>query len=210
MMQYNKGRFPLPEKRETVQKVAADMDSREMVDKKVSVDPPSKKDLDEYRKELGVFDKHTVAIGKTDVPGLEGLTFKGASIAVRRDAKLKALDEVAPDRLIKSPSPHPLGKAHAEEGVISEFVDAVNAAGLKPEQVSGTLYIHQSNPAGICSTCIQGLGKRKDGREVPPGVFLQLSKKYPNLRIKATSETVEGVKVNGKLSFELKNGELIE
>jgi len=126
------------------------------------VEPPSKADLDEYREKLGVLHKHTVAVGRVDVPGLEGLAFTGASIGVRKDAKLKSLDEVATDRPIKSPATHPLGKAHAEEGVIAEFVSAVNATRLRPEQVKGILYIPQSNPSGVCPTCIQGLAKRKD------------------------------------------------
>ncbi|MCP1495258.1 hypothetical protein J2Y73_005289 [Peribacillus frigoritolerans] len=39
---------------------------------------------------------------------------------------------------------------------------------------------------------------------------MQLSKRYPELTIKLSSETVEGVKPAGKLSFTLKNGVLIE
>ncbi len=111
-----------------------------------------------------------------------------------------------PNRPIKSPSSHPLSTRHAEEGVINEFILEVERVGLKAEEVTGTLNLHQSNPKGACTTCIQGIVNPN----VKPGLFMQLSKRYPELTIKLSSETVEGVKPAGKLSFILKNGVLIE
>ncbi|MFC7440493.1 hypothetical protein [Laceyella putida] len=141
---------------------------------------------------------------------MENQVFKGASPAVikasKKEAGLKPLDIAMPNRPIKSPSPFPAATRHAEEGVINEFVEQVEKAGLKPEEVSGTLYIHQSNPRGVCTVCIQGI----NNPSVKPGIFLQLSKKYPNLTIKATSETIEGYRPAGRLSFTLRNGQFIE
>jgi hypothetical protein len=75
----------------------------------------------------------------------------------------------------------------------------VERVGLKAEEVTGTLNLHQSNPKGACVN-----------PNVKPGVFMQLSKRYPELTIKLSSETVEGVKPAWELSFILKNGVLIE
>ncbi|WP_081417440.1 pre-toxin TG domain-containing protein [Paenibacillus sp. Soil522] len=165
-----------------------------------------KADLDAYRNKLGVPETDTVAVGKTDVKGLEDLTFTGGSPKVRKEAGLPDLDSAMPDRPIKSPSSHPLSTRHAEEGVINEFVEQVEKKGLKPEEVVGTLNIHQSNPKGVCTTCIQGISNPN----VEPGIFMQLSLKNPNLTINVTTEIVEGVKPAGKLSFTLQNGKIID
>ncbi|MEE3952198.1 ribonuclease YeeF family protein [Peribacillus frigoritolerans] len=165
-----------------------------------------KEDLERVRKKLGVPETQTIAIGKTDVKGLEGKIFEGGSPKVRKEAGLPDLDTVMPNRPIKSPSSHPLSTRHAEEGVINEFILEVERVGLKAEEVTGTLNLHQSNPKGACTTCIQGIVNPN----VKPGIFMQLSKRYPELTIKLSSETVEGVKPAGKLSFTLKNGVLIE
>ncbi|WP_242953984.1 hypothetical protein [Clostridium felsineum] len=65
-------------------------------------------DLDAYRAELRVSERNTVAVGKTDVKGLEKYTFKGASPQVIKDAKkagveVKTIDEEFPNRSIKAP-----------------------------------------------------------------------------------------------------------
>jgi len=117
----------------------------------------SKSDLDQYRQRLGVSETHTVAVGKTDVPGLEGQTFCGASPKVRQEAGLPSLDKIAPNREIKAPTNVPLNRNHAEEELMHEFVEAVKKAGLKPDEVRGTLNIIQSNPRGVCPTCLQEL-----------------------------------------------------
>jgi len=165
-----------------------------------------KSDLDAYRLELGVPETNTVAIGRTNIKGLKDITFKGSSPLVRKEAGLADLDVVAPNREIKSPANSPQYTRHAEEGVINEFVNEVNNLGLVPEEVKGTLFIHQSNPRGVCTKCIQGI----TNPNVKPGIFLQLSNKYPNLLIKVTSETVENVKPQGRLNFGLKGGKYVD
>ncbi|HDR7709612.1 TPA: hypothetical protein QCX89_001530 [Bacillus cereus] len=165
-----------------------------------------KTDIDALRKKWNVPETETVAVGKTDVKGLEDLNFEGGSPKVRKEAGLPDLDEVMPDRNIKAPGTNPLFTRHAEEGVLNEFDSAVIKAGIKPEDVTGTLKLHQSNPSGVCRKCYQGLANDK----VPPGVLKQLSLKYPNLKIEVTSETDESIKVTGRLSLMIKNGKYID
>lgn len=111
-----------------------------------------------------------------------------------------------PNRPIQAPRKSPQFTRHAEEGVINDFITSVEKAGLSKSEVTGTLAIHQSNPKGVCTACLQGITNPK----VKTGIFMQLSQMYPNLTIKVTSEIQEGVKVAGKLDFTLKNGKLIE
>ena len=155
------------------------------------------------REQWNVPSKETIAVGKTDVKGLEDFTFEGASPGVRKEAGLPSLDEIMPNREIQAPRLNPLFTRHAEEDVANQFIEAVNRSGLKPEEVTGTLRIHQSNPTGVCTACFQGINNPK----VPPGVLKQLSQKYPNLIIEVTSE---GAEINGRMNFILKNGELIK
>ncbi|GIP65687.1 hypothetical protein J32TS6_42420 [Virgibacillus pantothenticus] len=165
-----------------------------------------KTDIDALRKKWNVPETETVAVGKTDVKGLEDLNFEGGSPKVRKEAGLPDLDEVMPDRNIKAPGSNPLFTRHAEEGVLNEFDSAVIKAGIKPEDVTGTLKLHQSNPSGVCRKCYQGLANDK----VPPGVLKQLSLKYPNLKIEVTSEIDESIKVTGRLNLMIKNGNYID
>ncbi|ALC83157.1 MULTISPECIES: ribonuclease YeeF family protein [Bacillus] len=165
-----------------------------------------KTDIDALRKKWNVPETETVAVGKTDVNGLEDLTFEGGSPKVRKEARLPDLDEVMPDRNIKAPGNNPLFTRHAEEGVLNEFDSAVIKAGIKPEDVVGTLKLHQSNPSGVCRKCYQGLANDK----VPPGVLKQLSLKYPNLKIEVTSEIDESIKVTGRLNLMIKHGKYID
>ncbi|MCE4048740.1 hypothetical protein [Bacillus sp. Au-Bac7] len=111
-----------------------------------------------------------------------------------------------PDRNIKAPSNNPLFTRHAEEGVLNENDAAVIQKGLNPEEVTGTLRLHQSNPSGVCRKCYQGLANDK----VPAGILKQLSQRYPNLTIIVTSETNEAVKVTGRLELNIRNGKYIE
>ncbi len=166
----------------------------------------SKTDLDILRNKLGVPETNTIAVGKTNVKGLEGITFEGQSPKVRSEDGLADLDEIWPERNIKSPGNNPLFTRHAEEVLANDFDRAVIEAGIKPQDVSGILKIHQSNPTGVCRKCIQGLANDN----VSPGVLKQLSLKYPNLRIEVTSETLPDVKVTGKSNFVIQNGKYIE
>lgn len=163
-------------------------------------------DISALREKWNVPKTETVAVGKTDVEGLEDLTFVGGSPKVRKEADLPDLDEAMPNRNIKAPSNNPLFTRHAEEGVLNEFDAAVMQKGLNPEEVTGTLRLHQSNPSGVCRKCYQGLANDK----VPAGVLKQLSQRYPNLTIIVTSETNEAVKVTGRLELNIRNGKYIE
>ena len=163
-------------------------------------------DLDVLRKKLGVPETDTIAVGKTDVRGLEGVTFEGQSPKVRSEAGLPDLDEIWAGRNIKSPGNNPLFTRHAEEILANDFDRAVIEAGINPQDVSGVLKIHQSNPTGVCRKCIQGLSNDN----VSPGVLKQLSLKYPNLRIEVTSEILPDVKVTGKSKFIIQNGQYVE
>ncbi|MGJ7913484.1 hypothetical protein [Neobacillus sp. LXY-1] len=165
-----------------------------------------KEELDALRKKWNVPETNTIAVGKTDVKGLEGLTFEGGSPKVRKEAGLPDLDVSNPNRPIKSSGKIPSATRHAEEGVANQFVDAVEKLGIQPNDVVGTLKLHQSNPSGVCPTCLSGLGNPKKD----PGVIKQLSLKYPNLVIEVTSQVIEGAKVNGRLEFKVKNGVYID
>lgn len=82
------------------------------------------------------------------------------------------------------------------------MVEAVNKLGLNPEDIEGTLRLHQSNPKGVCPTCLSGLGNP----DKSSGVIKQLSEMYPKLEIKVTSEVIDGVKPNGRAEFIVNNG----
>ena len=165
-----------------------------------------KDDLTTVRTRLGVPKTETVAVGKTNVKGLEKITFEGQSPKVRKEAGLPDLDEVWRNRNIKAPGQNPLFTRHAEEVLANSFDKAVIEAKIKPEDVRGVLKIHQSNPSGVCRKCIQGL----DNDIVKPGVLKQQSLKYPNLRIEVTSEVLPNVKVSGKSNFVIMNGKYIQ
>lgn len=164
-----------------------------------------KQDLDSVRNRIGVPETQTIAVGKTDVKGLENLVFEGYSPAVRKEVGLPDIDTIWPDRDIRAPAVNPLFTRHAEEVLANEFDRAVEEAGILPENVVGVLKIHQSNPRGVCRKCIQGLANDN----VRPGILKQLSLKYPSLRIEVTSETLPDVKVSGRSSFVIQNGKYI-
>ncbi|MDR7241859.1 ribonuclease YeeF family protein [Priestia megaterium] len=171
-------------------------------------------DLENLRKKWSVPETHTIAVGKTDIKGLKDLTFEGGSPEVRREAGLPSLDEILPDREIRAPYDHLKNPKlaqftrHAEEGVLNEFDSGIKKAGIEPNDVTGTLRIHQSNPRGVCNKCSKGLLKPYPIEK--SGIFYQASKKYPNLTIIVTSEIDNSVKANGLLSFVLKDGKIIK
>ncbi|NRZ57430.1 hypothetical protein DZE42_000569 [Clostridium beijerinckii] len=173
-----------------------------------------KEDLDLLRKEWNVPETDTIAVGKTNISGLEDVTFKGGSPEVRKEAGLPTLDDIAPNREFKAPYDYIKNPKlaqftrHAEEGVLNEFNDAIRKAGINSEDVTGNLYIHQSNPRGVCNKCSKGLINIFPKEKC--GIFYQASKKYPNLNIIVTSEVDDSVKVNGLTSFILKNGKIIK
>ncbi|WP_185536850.1 pre-toxin TG domain-containing protein [Listeria booriae] len=163
-------------------------------------------DLSALRDKWKVPETDTIAVGKTDVKGLEGKVFEGGSPRVRKEAGLPDLDISMPDRPIKSPGKIASATRHAEEGTLNDFAKSVDELGLRPEEVVGTFNIHQSNIKGVCPTCIQGL----NNPDVAPGIFKQFSERFPNLTIKVTSEVVEGVRPVGRLDFVIQNGKYID
>lgn len=162
-------------------------------------------DIQELRDKYDIPETNTVAVGKTDIPGLEDITFEGGSPKVRQQLGMLDLDTEMPGRSIKAPSNNPLFTRHAEEVVANKSDTAVQESGIPAEDVSGTLSIHRSNPSGVCKKCIQGL----NNNSVQPGVLKQLSLKYPNLIIKVTSELNADVKVTGRSELIIKNGEYV-
>ncbi|MCC3164840.1 hypothetical protein [Streptococcus sanguinis] len=158
--------------------------------------------LSDLRKKWNVPETDTIAVGKTDIPGLEDRVFEGGSPKVRKEAGLPDLDDAFPDREVRSSGKISSATRHAEENVANNFIEAIKEAELNAEDVTGTLKIHQSNPKGVCPTCLSGLGNPAK----PSGVIKQLSEMFPKLRIEVTSEIVEGVKVNGRLQFVVENG----
>ena len=122
-----------------------------------------------------------------------------------KEAGLPDLDEAFPYRKIRSSGKISSATRHAEENVVNDFINAIKEVGLEAEDVIGTLKIHQSNPKGVCPTCLSGLGNPAK----PSGVIKQLSEMFPKLRIEVTSEVLEGVKVNGRLQFIVENGKYV-
>lgn len=108
-----------------------------------------------------------------------------------------------PNREIQSPRKNALFTRHAEEEIANQFVKSVSKAGLKPDEVIGTLRLHQSNPTGVCTACFQGI----NNPNVAPGILKQLSQKYPSLIIYVSSE---GIEINNRMNFIIKNGKLVE
>jgi hypothetical protein len=164
---------------------------------------PGSADLNVLRERLGLgADKHTIAVGRTNVPGLESNTFEGASASIRKDIGQSPLPISRP---IKSPNPNPLFSGHAEEVLANDFVTAVERANIRSADVKGDLWIHISNPAGVCNICAQGL---RPGSTVPPGVVRQLSEKYPNLTIRFTAEG--GAARPNLPELAVRNGRIVE
>lgn len=73
---------------------------------------------------------------------------------------------------------------------------------MEPEKVKGTLEMYQSNPIGVCTSCISGF----TNDAAKEGIFLQFSKKYPDLKIVVTSVKIDGVRKVGRLNFTIQNG----
>ena len=163
-------------------------------------------EISRLREDWGVQETDTLAVAKTDIEGLEDIVFKGGSPRVRKEAGLDDLDVLKPDRAIKSSGKIASATRHAEADVANEFVEAVEKAGLSNEEVKGVLHLYQSNPSGVCPTCLSGLGNP----DKASGVIKQLSERYPNLKIKVSSNQVEGVRVTGRSNFTVQNGKYVD
>ena len=160
-------------------------------------------ELSNLRRKWKVPETDTIAVGKTNVPGLEGKVFEGGSPKVRKEAGLPELDEAFPYRTVRSPFNNPRARNHAEEGIFAQFEAAVQ--NMDSENVRGTLAMHQSNPSGVCTSCISGI----TNESAKEGIFLQFSKQYPNLKIVVTSPEKEGIRKVGRLNFIIQNGKYL-
>ena len=159
-------------------------------------------ELGKLREKWNVPETDTIAVGKTDFPGLEGKVFEGGSPKVRKEAGLPDLDDAFPDREIKSPRKNAFFTRHAEEDVIQDFVRSVEELGLPDDEIEGVFKLHQSNSSGVCGACKQGL----TNPDVSPGILKQFSEKFPNLTIEVTTESAE---IGSKLNFIIKNGQIL-
>jgi hypothetical protein len=161
----------------------------------------SRPHIEEFRGRIGVPDRHTVGVARTNVPGLEDMKFEGASPKVRYEA---GLPRANPGPIV-TPAAFTRYGRHAEEDIANQFVRAVEERGLKPSDLDGhKLVIHISNPNGVCPTCRLGLDS-----DAPAGVLKQLSERYPGLSIRITAETQPGVVPSGLTNFTIQNGRYI-
>ena len=167
----------------------------------------STEDLASLRNKWNVPETDTIAVGRTDIKGLQDILFEGGSPKVRQEAGLPSLDAEMPYRKIRAPYKNSLFVNHAEEGVINQFDNAVQKSGINPVDVEGSVYILQSNPKGVCNKCTAGL---IEGGTNKSGIIKQISEKYPNVTFHISSETIEGVQPNGLLNFKVKNGKIID
>ena len=155
-------------------------------------------DLAVLRDRWEVPKRETVAVGRTDIPGLEGVTFEAGAPKVRGEAGLLSWDN---DPLLSSSdiqSPQNFlsqYKNHAEGGVLAQLDVAISRADIDAD-VEGTVAMIQSNRTGVCPICKSGLGTDPDAAI---GVIKQFSLKYPNLTIiiKTDGPVVDYVVKNG-------------
>ena len=163
-------------------------------------------DLAEIRARYGLSDANTVGAARTDIPGLEGVTFEGISPTLRNDAELPSLDELyGVDRPIQSPRTNDLFTRHAEEDIFNGLVREIDKSGLTASQLNGrTVSIHISNQTGVCTACYQGL----TNPNVPAGVVKQFSERYPGVTIRITSEG--GVARPGVQELVVRGGAIVE
>ena len=152
----------------------------------------------DFRARYNVPTTDTIAVGRTNVPGLEDLPFEGASPAVRQEA---GLPPTIPGE-IQSPSQIPRDRKHAEEDLFNQFIRKVEERRLRSSDLEGKLVIHVSNPNGVCSVCRWGL----DNPDVRAGVIKQFSKLHPKLTIEFSVGTQPGIKTIGPSRFTIRDG----
>jgi hypothetical protein len=143
---------------------------------------------------------HTIAVGRTNVPGLEDFPFEGASPAVRQEAELPP---TIPGE-IESSSQIPRDRRHAEEDLFNQFIRKVEERRL-PSDVEGKLVIYLPNPIGVCPTCRWGL----NNPDVRAGVIKQFSELHPKFTIEFLVDTQPGIKTIGPSRFTVQNGKYI-
>ncbi|HLH91287.1 MAG TPA: hypothetical protein VKX28_22770 [Xanthobacteraceae bacterium] len=158
-------------------------------------------ELEDFRARIGVPTRETVAVARTNVPGLEGWTGGGGSSLVYDKARLSR----PMPHPVRSPSRSPRYQGHAEEDVINQFIEEVEKRGLQPSDLYGRkLVIHISNPRGVCGVCLWGFDSKR-----PPGVFKQLTDRYRGLTIIVSVKTEPGIVSRSPTRFEIRGGEII-
>jgi hypothetical protein len=109
----------------------------------VTVPTVGPSDIEAFRARIRVPRRHTIAAGRTSVPGLQDITFEGASPFVRDEAGLPR----ATPGPTEPPSPYGFDQGHAEEDLVNQFIRAVEKLDLKPSDLDGhKLVVYVSNP----------------------------------------------------------------
>jgi hypothetical protein len=155
----------------------------------------------DFRARYRVAKTHTVAVGRTNVLGLEDVPFDGASPAVWKEAG----EPPPPPGKYESPSALDRDRGHAEEGLFNQFDREVKERRLRPSDIEGKLVIHISNPKGVCTYCRSGL----DNPDAPAGIIKQFSVDYPKLTIEFSVATQPGIRTIGPSRFSVGEGKYI-
>ncbi len=121
----------------------------------------------------------TIAVGRTDLEGLQSRLFDGASA--------EAGGTVHP----RYQPANPIYPGHAEQNLLGRVADAIEELGLTGSQIEGkTLYIRVEQT--VCSSCRAGIFNTVEN----PGVILQFSREFPQLTIEVTAaNTAEVLKI---------------
>lgn len=162
-------------------------------------------DLDALRVKYSVPEGDTLAVARTDIPGMEKDVMDGLSPAIRAKAGLPSLDDVyGVDRPIKSPYQNPLFTRHAEEDLFNGVAQRIDSSGLKGSDLAGkTLDVKISNMNGVCNKCTAGLSGSSD----LSGVVQQFSNRYPDLTIRITASG--GNAMPGRPTILIRGGKIV-
>ena len=76
---------------------------------------------------------------------------------------------------------------------------------MEPEKVKGTLEMYQSNPIGVCTSCISGI----TNDAAKEGFFYNFQKNI-QIKIVVTSVKRDGVRKVGRLNFTIQNGKYLK
>ena len=162
-------------------------------------------DLAAIRLKYSVPEGNTLAVARTDIPGLEGTVVEGLSPSLRARAGLPSLDEVyGVDRTIKSPYQNPLFTRHAEEDLFNGLSQKIDSSGLSATDLAGkTVDVKISNMSGVCNKCTAGLSGSSD----LSGVVQQFSNRYPDLTVRITAEG--GTAMPGRTTVLIRGGKIV-
>jgi Zeta toxin len=127
----------------------------------------------------------TVAIGVTDIPGLQNEVFRGGSKEAGGPA----------NKTFESPQKHGGTKNHAEQNVggqlDAKLQEMMAQKNIQADEITGNVYMHVDQV--VCGACRQGVDS-----DVAPGIVSQMSAKYPKIEFTFTnSQTGEVIVVKG-------------